>query len=294
MQTELYLSMSGAHPRKVVQAWAEAGWLPSGDLRLQADAVRQRGDDLDVLAAVRSHDRVLAISNSGHTLRFDAQGVVSLQRPQTEVTEGLREMLSAMPFELAVIGQLFPQWWDANPPTWSFGDGHVPHGWASAFQGAGFSRLVSRRWLDQPQWQLVQHGQSTWVEFHALDADPMAALAPAIRGWERLGISDSGGFIQTGFVFTEDVGGVYDAAERKLKLMVRDDVLSQRRMLEIAALRGHPGVPASQPIERTAFVFLRLEDARRHLRELWLRGHECWAIVNGLELRLDGEQAPPD
>ncbi len=158
----------------------------------------------------------------------------------------------------------------------------------------GFARLVSRRWLDQPQWQLVKHGAATWAEFHPLDAEPMAALRQAIPAWERLGISDSGGFIQTGFVFTDDVGGVYDAAERKLKLMVRDDVLSQRRMLEIAALRGHPGVPASQPIERTAFVFLRLEDARRHLRELWLRGHECWAIVNGLELRLDGEQAPPD
>jgi hypothetical protein len=292
LDTLLLLSLSGPDPLALAHGLADLGWWPEGALTLEVDFKSRDAQGKDLAGALKPGRRVKAVTDEGHALEVDPAGLVTLRRPGTHVDRGLLKSLGALPFELAVVGPLHAEWLDIDPPQWSFGDGHVPHGWTSGFKGGGYRRLVSRRWLAHGPWRLHEIDGASWVEFHALDAEPMAALKEALPRWPRLGISDEGGFIQTGFVFTEDVGGVYDPGERKLKVIVRGGDVSPRRMLEVAALRGHPGVPAAQAVERTAFVFLNLDDARRHLRELWLREHECWAIIDGIEVRMDGTALP--
>jgi hypothetical protein len=52
------------------------------------------------------------------------------------------------------------------------------------------------------------------------------------------------------------------------------------------------------PFDEAAVIFLELQAAQAHLHDLWLYGHQCWAIDEGRETRLDdgyNPQAPrPD
>lgn len=290
----LLLSLSGADAAGVARGLQRLGLTPGvPDFLLEVDYEKQQASPDWLERWVGKAKTLTAAANDGSTFSFERGGLVSLRRPDVELAAPATfESLAALPFELAVIGQLYPEWWDEQYETYSFSDGHVAHGWACAFKGAGFERLVSRRWLDFGPWHKREAGGATWVEFHDLDADAHTALEQAQPGWRRMGISDTGGFIQSAFVFTEDVSGVYDPAGHKLKVMVPGGEVSQRKMLEIAALRLSPLARGEQPIERTAFVFLDEANARRHLHELWLRGHECWAIVDGVEHRLDEGYRP--
>ena len=47
-----------------------------------------------------------------------------------------------------LLDQLSPKSVEEDYEKTSFGEGHLPHGWASAFKGKGHDRLVSRRWLE--------------------------------------------------------------------------------------------------------------------------------------------------
>jgi hypothetical protein len=292
----LLMSLSGADAAGIAHGLQRLGLTPDvPDFLLEVDHERRQASADWLERSVGKAKTLTAAANDGSTFSFERGGLVSLRRPDVELAAPATfESLAGLPFELAVIGQVYPEWWDEQYETYSFSDGHVAHGWACAFKGAGFDRLVSRRWLDFGPWRKREAGGATWVEFHDLDADALTALEQAQPGWRRMGISDTGGFIQSAFVYTEDVSGVYDPTEHKLKVMVPSGEVSQRKLLEVAALRLSPLARGEQPIERTAFVFLDEANARRHLHELWLREHECWAIVGGVEHRLDeGYQPPP-
>lgn len=294
-RTTLLTSLSGPDPREIVRGLDRLGLAPpAADFRLDVDGEKRDGAPGWIgrwLVGARS---LSAVANDGQALTFDHAGVVTLSRPDAELSAPATfEQLGGLPFELAVIGPVYPEWWDESYPTYSFSDGHVVHGWACAFRGGGFDRLVSRRWLDFGPWRKREVGDATWVEFHDLDADPATALLQAQPGWERMGISDVGGFIQSAFVYTDDVGGVYDPAERLLKVIVPGRAaVTERKMLEIAAARRDPRIRQQQAIDRTAFVFVDAANARRHLHELWLRGHECRVAGGGPERRLDDGYRP--
>jgi hypothetical protein len=288
------LSLSGSDPEGIVRGLERLGLTPeTPDFLLEIDHEKQVASAGWIATWLGKARTIMAVTKAGHTLTFDRGGIVTLSRPDTELTAPATfETLSQLPFELAVIGQVYPEWWDEEYVRYSFSDGHIPYGWACGFRGAGYDRLVSRRWLDFGPWRVRQVGAATWIEFHDLDADAKTALEQAQPGWERMGVSDIGGFIQSGFVYKDDVSGVYDPTEYKLKVMVPSGEVSQRKMLEIAAVRRDPRIQQERRIERTAFVFLDEADALRHLHELWLRAHECWAIVDGVERRLDEEYHP--
>ncbi len=106
-------------------------------------------------------------------------------------------------------------------------------------------------------------------------------------GHERMGISDVGGYIQTDFVYTEKLSGLYDPEQRKLKIIVLGRDISQLEMLEMCASRYYQTLGPTQPIDNIAYIFIEEAKAREHLHELWLRDLECWTFINGLEVRLD-------
>jgi hypothetical protein len=297
LTTELLLSLSGPDPEGLVRGLARLGLAPEEpDYLLEVDHEKRPGGRDWIDAWLPRAKSLGATSDTGASLTFERSGLVTLSRPEAVVTApGLFEALASLPFELAVIGQLYREWWDEAYETFSFSDGHIAHGFACAFKGAGHDRLVSRRWLGFGPWRIHAVGDATWVQFHDLAADPLAALEQARPGWERMGISDTGGFVQSRFVYQDDVGGVYDPTEHKLKVMVPSGEVTQRKMLEIAAARKDPRILRQQRIDRTAFVFLDEANARRHLHELWLRDHECWAITDGEQHRLDDtyQPAPP-
>jgi hypothetical protein len=294
LTTALLLSLSGPDAAALARGLATLGWLPASPQSLEVDFKSRKVGAKWLEEGLDKTGKLVATTNEGHSLTVDHKGgLVTLRRPGAEIAApAFFEALGALPFELAAVGQVHVEWWDEDYPAYSFGDGHVQHGWACAFRGAGHERLVSRRWLDFGPWRKHVIGDASWVEFHDLGVDAKTALEQALPGWERMGISDTGGVIQTGFVYQDDVGGVYDPVERKLKVVVPSGAVSQRKMLEIAAVRRDPRIQKERAIERTAFMFLDAANARAHLHELWLREHECWAIVDGVEQRLDTDHAP--
>ena len=169
-------------------------------------------------------------------------------------------------------------------------------GWGCAFKGAGHNRLVSRRWLDFGPWRLIRGTNDvSMVQFHDLGADAPTALEQAKPGHERMGISDTGGFIQTAYVYAHKIDGLYSQEERKLRILIHGREVSEREMLDACAVRHYQALGADSPIDSIAYVFAVEAEARAHLHELWLRELECWAFIGGCEERLDLDYHPaPD
>lgn len=178
-------------------------------------------------------------------------------------------------------------------PGPGFGDGHFPLGWACAFRGEGHKRLVSRRWLEFGPWRLTHGSNDTsFVQFHDLDTDPDAAFMEARPGHERMGISDNGGFIQSDYVYTYSIDGLYSPEERRLRILVHGREISQLEMLDACAARLYQALGPKRPLDAIAYVFADEGYAAAHLHELWLRELECWTFNNGREVRLDLDYRP--
>jgi hypothetical protein len=249
-------------------------------------------------AALSDASEVILRWDDGTTLAVLGRDIVKLTYDGFEggVTETLQS-LSRLPFTIASFKTMYPTWrseYGYRPPT--FGDLHWRHGWACAFKGDGHGRLVSRRWLDFGPWRVLRgDDDTTLIQFHDLEADAETALEQARPGHERMGVSDSGGFIQSGYVYAQDLSGLYSPDERSLKVLVFDREISQRELLDAAAARYYQALGPDRPIGAVAYVFVEEEEARANLHELWLREFECWAFVDGVETRLDeGYEPKPD
>lgn len=206
------------------------------------------------------------------------------------------DLLSSLPFTIASLRTIHPEWAVAQPPYIApgFSRHHFRHGWGCAFKGDGHSRLVSRRWLGQGLWRTLRTpSDTTLVQFHDLDANAATALDQAAPGHQRMGITDTGGFIQFDHIYRHELKGFYEPATRLLKVVVHGREVSQREMLDACAARFQQALGGSQPLERIAYVFLEEHVARAHLHELWLRDLECWTIIEGNEFRLDADYNPP-
>jgi hypothetical protein len=208
-------------------------------------------------------------------------------------------ILEPLPFEVCGLGSVFfDEWIKADFERWSFSRSHIDHGWACAFRGAGHDRLVSRRWLDFGPWRVIRRpNDTTFIQFHDLAiTGPTEAYEQAKIGHERMGCSDTGGFIQQiEDWMLADVRGLYFAEDRKLEVIVpAHEAVSQSRMANACTLRLHHRLtrPAHQLIERVAFVFFDEADARAHLHELWLRELECWHVDGSGKHRLDLDYHP--
>ena len=175
-----------------------------------------------------------------------------------------------------------------------FGDSHFGHGWVCGFQGEGHRQLVSRRWLDHGPWRVLRGlNDTTLVEFHAVDVDPMTALEQARPGHQQMGISPEGGFIPSRMTQWQypELRNVYDPGRRELTVVVMGRDVPPGEMLEACAIRLHQ--PLEVPVDNVAYVFMEPDRARAHLHALWLRELGCRALVDGREVDLMAGYQPP-
>ncbi|HTM19950.1 MAG TPA: hypothetical protein VL172_05570 [Kofleriaceae bacterium] len=297
---KLFLSLSGPQPLELLRA-AVAAFLPSGppshlrsdsrNRKVGADWVDTWAASTEALLRARWGDdevRSPWVSYNGRIVKIERHDAPRELAP-------VLERLGKLPFHIAVAGEIYPEWADAYLPgqRTGFADGHNMHGWMCAFKDEGHLGLVSRRWLEFGPWKLHRGAADTsLVQFHRLDADWKTALDQARPGHRRMGISDEGGYIQTGYQFSRDLKGDYFAADKRLRILIQDRDLTPLEMLDAAAMRLYQVLGKSQPIEAMAFMFTDEARARRHLHELWLRGLECWVFKDGRAQRLDDGHAP--
>lgn len=211
-------------------------------------------------------------------------------------------LIDPLPFEICAFGAVFfDEWIAAKYDRTSFSRSHIQHGWACAFRGKGHDRLVSRRWLDFGPWRVIRRpNDTTFIQFHDLAiTDPAEAYAQAWPGHERMGISDTGGFIQHIMEpLVENVRYLYVRDQRRAEIVVAPgNAVPQWDMTCARALRLYtqmnPGVP--NPIDHVAYIFVDERDARAHLHELWLRELECWVADDKGKRRIDLNYHPvPD
>jgi len=207
------------------------------------------------------------------------------------------DFLSDLPFLVGCAANIYPQWKDGSlgeeylAPT--FGDMHWPLGWACFFKGEGHQRLCSRRWLDFGPWRtLYGPNDTSLVLFHDLRADAATALAQARPAHERMGISPTGGFLQSGYVLRHDFKGQYFPDQRKLRLVVHGREVTQLEMRDACAARLYQLLGPDQPLDNLVYVFVEDEPVAVHLHELWLRGLECHVFRDGVELDLSADYKP--
>src|SRR5262245_38577060 len=157
--------------------------------------------------------------------------------------------------------------WSDRPdfPGPGFSDLHFPLGWACAFRGEGHDRLVSRRWLEFGPWRLLRGDNDvSFVQFHDLDADPDIAFAQARLRHERMGITATGGLIQSEYVYTQPIDGLYAPEECRLRILVHGREVSQLEMLDACAARHYQALGPGRPLKSIAYVFADEGEARFH------------------------------
>ena len=292
----LRIGLAGTEPEAVLRAlWAwgfQDKGLP-GSVFFEDDLVEVTADWIDRWFP-RCRTLLQAEWPCGSSLSFSPENMVKvcLVQPDLEVDTVLG-LLETLPFQVASMAPLFPEWRaeDYQPP--GFGDGHFQSGWACAFKGAGHMRLVSRRWLHHGPWRLLQAaGDTSLVLFHDPRADAATALAQARSAHRRMGIHPEGGFLQSRYVYSHELDGLYSAAERRLKMIVHGRRVSAAEMLDARAAIRDQGLGPDRPLDHVAYVFMEEGPARKHLHELWLHELECRALIQGREVRLDADYRP--
>ena len=284
----LSLFLSGPDVGALVRAVAPA--LPDAEpSSWSADFEDGDGPWLDAVAAGRE---LAAVEWEDASLGVVPRHGVRVEMPREPSRAAALELLAAAPFTVATLPSYAAIWardHDYRPP--GFDGGHGPHGWACAFRGEGHDRLVSRRWVPDGPWELSREEHDiSFVRFHDPRAAPDAALEEARAGHHRMGITDEGGFIQLAPILAGGLPGLYEHGTHKVVVQGRD--VPQREMLGACQIRRDRRDDPQAPIERIAYVFTEPERAEAHLPELWLRELECWAIVDGEERRLDGDEPP--
>jgi hypothetical protein len=230
-------------------------------------------------------------------LDYSKDHVVKASAPAADYNAArILKWLEGLPFSVASFGAIYSAWdFRDNFPGPSFADLHFPLGWACAFQGLGHRRLVSRRWLEFGPWRLIRgRNDTSLVQFHDLNADSDTAFAQARPGHERMGISDSGGFLQSNYVYTYPVEGIYETEQRRLKILIHGRPVSQLEMTDACAARVNQALGPDRPLNSIAYVFADPDEAAAHLKELWLRELECWTFTQGREVRIDVDYSPPN
>ncbi len=204
-------------------------------------------------------------------------------------TQNILPLIQDIPFEIAVIGSLYTEW--ANPQIMYLSPGfscsHLFHGWACTFKGDGHDRLVSRQWLEHGPWRTTYfENDITFIEFHQLGLSSDEALNQCRQGHQIMGISDSGGFIQSDYVYEYRDFGIYVPETQVLKVVVFGEEIPDRKLLDSAALLKLQGLGEKYPLVAIHYVFIEEEQAQKYLHKLWLYGLDCRALIDGIEISL--------
>lgn len=293
-----------------VRAASRTGILPHWEPVTAAVGIRDKRPPPtsdDELRAWLASARSVSIDGADHRnfLSFDSShGSVKCQN-LVERFPGLNlDVLSSIKFTYYTYGSRHPEWTRRDSPVYdrapSAAIGHWRLGWAFAIQGDGHDRLVSRRWLEHGPWLLERGPNDTsLILFHDERADAVTAAAQAEPGHRWLKNYVHGGLVsdeklwrRPDRVISHPVRGIYVAQDRSLRVVVHGRPVHVGEMLEAAAMKLYAPRP-DQPVESVRYVFMSESEARAHLHDLWLRGLECYAIVGGVEVRLDDTYVPP-
>ncbi|GAA4276782.1 hypothetical protein [Aquimarina mytili] len=263
-----------------------------------------KADNLDIKYDLKNISNGLPEYNTNLFLKWNNIGTLTIIRNDI-VLLGLNSfdispknvlaLIEKLSFEIASFETLYYDWYNPDNPyeSPSFGNGHVPHGWACAFKGEGFNRLVSRRWLDFGPWK--QHfgkNDTQLIQFHQLDVDSETALRQSKNGHSLMGISPNGGFIQDNYVYHYDNKGLYDSKEKKIKIIVHGVDIPDQQLLDACAGKYYKIFDPIMPVDNVAYVFMDEQVAKKHLDAIWLRGLECRTIRQGKEIILTDEYYP--
>jgi len=297
----LAASLSGPDLDAIVSGCAAAGFLPNvPPALLKIDQKKQKAGASWRDALAGATEKVFARwPDRGDSLIVNVySGIVKLERPAFALDpDDFVTRLAGVPFHLAAFHGIYEEWTrrgsNEAPEPVSFADAHFPHGWGAAFRREGHDRLVSRRWLEHGPWRLHRgDGDTSLIQFHDLDADAATARAQAAPGHRRLGISEVGGFIQSGFPCDRALARFYEPDRRRLRIPIYGREVSPYEMLVTRATVKEQGLGPGMPLESAVYVFAEESEGRAHLHELWLRELDCLTFVDGVETRLTDDYTP--
>lgn len=268
----------------------------------QPDSIKADYNEINFTISIP--DNVFPGFNSNLNMHWKGRGSLSLLKNKTVVLNkerldpdpaGFLNWLSKLPFEIASFETIINEWYypDTTYEAPSFGDGHTPLGWACAFKGDGFKRLVSDRWLNYGPWKQHYGSNGTQlIQFHQLGIDATTATQQAKTGHQLMGITDDGGFIQSNYVYKYSNEGIYEPREKLVKVIVHGKDLPNRQLLDAAAAKHFHVLVNGMPVENLAYVFMDETKAREHLHAIWLHGLDCRAIIAGKETSLTDTYQP--
>lgn len=297
MNTELNIGISGKDNRKLFTELYLLFFANEEPNILKADNINIKHDLGNISNSFPEYNSNLFLKwNNIGTLSIIRNNIVLMSLNSFDIEpNNVLSLLEKLPFEIASFETLYYEWYNPDNPyeAPSFGNGHVPHGWACAFKGEGFKRLVSRRWLDFGPWK--QHfgkNDTQLIQFHQLGESNETALMQAKKGHQLMGISSDGGFIQNDYVYHYDNKGLYDAKEKKIKIIVHGINISNRQLLDASAGKYYKIFGPEMPVDNVAYIFMDELLAEKHLHTIWLHGLECRTIRQGKEITLTDEYNP--
>jgi len=199
--------------------------------------------------------------------------------------------LCTLDFDVCIGGPLFSDWQKSAAVNVLF-PGQYPLGWMLALKGKGVDYLSSRRWLDQAPVRIHQADDVVLIQFHDLLADSATALAQARQGWPWFNRSPESGFLG-GVSKKGKFDGQYNSLDHGLYISVlgREPTLDELR--EVAYCKNFLEMDDGRPIDKVVYLFFDPIIAKKWLHELWIRGIECRTFIEGKEVILSDNYAPP-
>lgn len=301
---ELGVAMSGSDPLSLLKAVANlniAGTGAPDRLQIDGEEILSQEDWFE-FSSVTEREKIIATWQDVNSVIYNAPATVELS--QSEYVLDFKKWLpdfAGLPFELLSTTAMHQEWYEDEAlnelyTSPCFDRYHCIHGWICGFRGEGHRRLVSRRWLDFGPWRTIRGPHdTTFLQFHDLNADTRTALIQAVPGHERIGESHGGGFIPSDdFGYTFEIEGLYQPADRSLNIVVNGREVPQGEMLEACMIRLWQNPGFSGPVNDVNYIFVHEKEAEAHLHELWLRELGCWLVNEaGDRVRLDEDYTPP-
>jgi hypothetical protein len=262
-------------------------WVDNKAYKIGRNWIHETLEEFDIVVDAQWDERWYFIS-------CDIDGIIKVSIPEFPNDAHLvLQILAPMSWTLISFDGLHEEWYPEERPYigYSLDYGHFPLGWGCAFKGKGHDQLVSRRWLYQGPWlYLCGEHDTTLIQFHDLNADSDTALKQAKTGHERMASPYIGGYVPSDYKYQHDLRGLYFPDQRKQKIITIDREVTQKEMLDARALVIRQDPESDTPIDSIAYIFVESKAAAQpYLHELWLRGLECWAIDDGIEMRLDSD-----
>ncbi len=299
----LTFSIQGCEPEKLMHEIAEStlfgGSLPT-EVRIDnkmykvdENWIRKTFEKCEIMSNAKWSEKWNYIS-------YDIDGVIKVSVPEfPRDARSVIHLLAPFSWELISFSTIHKQWYakEKNYFGCPFEDGHFQLGWGCAFKGKGHDQLTGRRWLTHGPWLNMRGDHdTTFIQFHELNADADTAFNQANSAHERMSSRDIGGFIFADYEYEYNSKGLYSESDHKLRIIVVDRDISQREMLDARALVVRQDAGSDTPLDNVAFIFVDYKTgearARKHLHELWLHSLECWTIIEGREVRLDLDYRP--